>query len=261
MIMINKNISIRSLLRTDLHMHTTWCDGKSTPEEMVLSAIDKGFECIGFSGHSFVSFDLECGMTPERAAAYRQDIKQLKEKYRNDISIFCGIEQDYYSEQSTSEYDYVIGSVHYINTPDVPLSVDDTPEIFCDGVRKYFKNDFYLAAEAYFEAVSEIVDRTNADIIGHFDLISKFNEKEHLFDENHQRYINAWKKAADKLIPTGKPFEINTGAISRGWRTVPYPSPDMIGYIREHGGHFILSSDSHTKETIGYGFNKAAELL
>ena len=45
------------MIRTDLHVHTTYCDGKNTPEEVVLSAIEKGVERLGFSGHAYTSFD------------------------------------------------------------------------------------------------------------------------------------------------------------------------------------------------------------
>ena len=126
---------------------------------------------------------------------------------------------------------------------------------------KYFGGDFYTACEYYFRNVSYVVSKTGADIIGHFDLISKFNEKDQMFDEHNPRYIEAWKKAAASLLLTGRPFEINTGAISRGWRSEAYPSPDIIRYIKERGGELILSSDSHNAENIGYGFRDAAKLI
>jgi predicted metal-dependent phosphoesterase TrpH len=46
------------MIFTDLHVHTTFSDGKNTPEEVVLSAIDMGFDAIGFSGHGYTDFDL-----------------------------------------------------------------------------------------------------------------------------------------------------------------------------------------------------------
>ena len=73
---------------------------------------------------------------------------------------------------------------------------------------------------------------------------------------HHPRYVKAWQDAADILLKTGKPFEINTGAVSRGYRTEPYPSAEIRAYIREHGGKMILSSDAHQKENIGFGFEK-----
>ena len=99
-----------------------------------------------------------------------------------------------------------------------------------------------------------MVEVTKCDIIGHFDLLTKFAEQDLYFDLQHPRYVKAWKAAADRLLKTGKPFEINTGAISRGYRTEPYPAKDIRDYIRLNGGKLILSSDSHQKETIAYRF-------
>ena len=63
-------------------------------------------------------------------------------------------------------------------------------------------------------------------------------------------------QAADALLTTGKPFEINTGAISRGYRTDAYPSREIRTYLKERGARFILSSDAHRKEHICFGFDR-----
>ena len=39
------------MIKANFHTHTTWCDGSDTPEDVVLSAIGKGFSAIGFSSH------------------------------------------------------------------------------------------------------------------------------------------------------------------------------------------------------------------
>jgi len=70
------------------------------------------------------------------------------------------------------------------------------------------------------------------------------------------RYIAAWQAAADKLVPAGVPFEINLGAIFRGMRTTPYPSAEQIKYISSHSGKFILTSDSHSADTVARDFQK-----
>lgn len=237
-------------------MHTLYCDGEDTPEAMALSAIEKGFTCIGFSGHSYVEFDPDCGMNHDAVRRYMEEIAALRVKYQEQIRICCGVEQDSCSVTSTEAYDYVIGSVHYLPGTDIYFPVDDTPEQFVQGVKDWYRGDYYLAAETYFDAVIQAIAATKADIVGHFDLISKYNEKLHLFDEAHPRYTAAWKKAADVLTAAGKIFEINTGAISRGWRSVPYPNPVMINYLKKKEAKFILSSDSHSRENIGYGFDK-----
>ena len=55
-------------------------------------------------------------------------------------------------------------------------------------------------------------------------------------------------------------FEINTGAISRGWRTSPYPAPEILKEVRRRGGHVMINSDSHATDTIDCAFETAAEL-
>ena len=235
----------------DLHMHTIWSDGTNTAEEMVQEAIRKGLETVGISDHS--SGD-PCGMTLEQSVDYRAEIARLKEKYAGQIRVLCGLERDFISDDF-ADYDYVIGSVHLLTMPDGHhVSIDWTAEKQREGVEKYFGGDWYAFVEDYYATVAKVVEVTRCDIIGHFDLITKFIEQEPQFDVHHPRYVKAWQSAADILLKTGKLFEINTGAISRGYRTSPYPAGEIRDYIRTHGGKLILSSDSHQKETIAFRF-------
>ena len=240
----------------DLHMHTTWSDGKNTPEEMVQEAIRRGLETVGISDHSSGDPD---GMTLEQSPAYRVEIARLKEKYAGKIRVLCGLERDFLTDDF-AEYDYTIGSVHWLRMPDGELmSVDWSAEKQRAGTEKYFGGDFYALAEAYYETVARVVEVTKCDIIGHFDLVTKFLEANPFFDTGHPRYVKAWRQAADALLETGKPFEVNFGAMSRGYRTGPYPSAEIRNYLRARGGRLLLSSDAHAKENIAYGFGTFRE--
>ncbi len=239
----------------DLHMHTVWSDGKDTAEEMVQEAIRRGMETVGISDHS--SGD-PVGMTLAASREYKAEIARLKEKYAGRIRVLCGLERDFLTDDF-GEYDYTIGSVHWLKMPDGhSVSIDWTAEKQREGIRKYFGGDPYALAEAYYEAVSAVAEVTKCDIIGHFDLITKFNEQDPLYDLRNPRYTAAWQRAADALLKTGKPFEINTGAMSRGYRTSPYPDREICRYLLDHGGRLIFSSDAHSKEFIGYGFAELA---
>ncbi|MBO5357854.1 MAG: hypothetical protein J6A78_00855 [Clostridia bacterium] len=44
------------IYKQNLHTHTTYADGKDTPEELVLEAITRGFSSIRFSEHSSMHF-------------------------------------------------------------------------------------------------------------------------------------------------------------------------------------------------------------
>ena len=149
--------------------------------------------------------------------------------------------------------------MHYVYKKGEYISVDHKESITVDAVTRLYDGDYNAYAEDYYALVGDVLNKTGADIIGHFDLITKFNEGYKLFDETHPRYVKAYKDAVDKLIPYGKPFEINTGAISRGYRTEPYPALPILEYIKEKGGKVILSSDSHSAENICYQFDQWEE--
>ena len=240
---------------TDLHTHTIYSDGKNTPEEMINAAIDMGVKVIGISDHSYTAFDESYCIRKTRIDEYKKELYALKEKYCGKADVRCGIEQDFFSDEPTDGYEYVIGSVHYIKAGKKYITVDYKPQILTEAADTYFGGDIYSLAEEYFNTVSLLAEKIKPDIIGHFDLISKFNENGQMFKEDHPRYRAAWKSALDKLLPAGIPFEINTGAMSRGYRTSPYPSPEMRRYIIENGGRLVLSSDAHSCDTIAYKFS------
>ena len=244
---------------TDFHVHTKYSDGKHSLEETVLKAIEKGIRALGISDHSALDFDKQYCMAEENIPVYKAEIAALREKYSDKIEIHCGIEQDSFSRMPTDDYEYVIGSVHYLKIGEEYLPVDETPELLTAAVDKYFDGDIYSYIEAYYRDVSEVIAVTGADIIGHFDLITKFNENGEMFDTKHPRYLAAWKVAADKLLETGKIFEVNTGAISRGYRVTPYPSAEIMDYLHERGARFILSSDSHSANGLCCEFEKLRE--
>lgn len=241
-------------MKGDLHVHTIFSDGKNTPEEMVLTAIENGLDYIGFSDHAPMHFDDGCAMAGEKLPEYAAEILRLKEKYKDRITVYLGLEMDSLSYEPSIPLDYRIGSVHYLEMADGHhVSIDWTAEKLKTGADRYFGGDIYALMEAYFAKVASIVQDTKADIIGHFDLITKFQEQTPLFDETHPRYIAAWQKAVDAILPHCQLFEINSGAISRGLRTTPYPSSAIQQYILEKGGRFICNSDSHRRETLGFG--------
>ena len=245
----------------DLHIHSTYSDGKDSLEDIVLAAIGMGLSKIGFSDHSYTPFDESYCISIEDIPRYIDEISVLKEKYKDKITILSGIEQDFFSTENTDKFDYVIGSVHYIKVDDGFVPVDETKEILLKASEQYFQGDIYKLIDSYYDTVADVVDKTNADIIGHIDLITKFNENGILFNECNCRYIKAYQKACDKLLASNKVFEINTGAISRGYKKSPYPSSDIYEYLKSKGAKFILSSDSHSTDTICYNFDKYSNLV
>ncbi len=249
-------------MKGDLHVHTTFSDGKNTPEEMVLAALRKGMDYIGFSDHSYTSFDDGCCMKKEAIPLYQAEIRRLQEKYRGQINIYLGIEQDGCVDIPPKGYDYIIGSVHYLPMADGRyVTIDWSPEKLLEGANTYFGGDMYALIEAYYEKTGHVAEDTGCNIVGHFDLVAIFQDKTPLFDENHPRYISAWQRAVDRIMEKCTLFEINTGGMGRGYRTRVYPDAPIRDYIKGKGGKLILSSDSHQSSTLCWAFDELQNML
>lgn len=248
------------LPKSNLHTHTCFCDGKNTPEEVVTAAIGQGMESLGFSGHAYVPFDRSSCMSLEQTEEYRKEILRLRDQYRDRITVFCGIEQDYYSPIFPSGFDYVIGAVHYLLIDGEYQPLDYRADILREIIRKYFSNDPMLLARTYYGMVAELPERTGCDVIAHFDLIAKFNESDPVFDETDPRYLRYAIDALDALLERDMIIEINTGAISRGYRRTPYPAPILLHRIAEKGGRVTFGSDSHSKDTLLYARDEAIHI-
>ncbi len=244
------------MITQDFHNHTTFCDGKADPEAMVQAAIERGLTHLGLLIHSYTFFDESYCATKDAPAKFQKAIAELKEKYRGQIELYCGVEQDYYSAESTEGFDYVIGSVHYWYADGNYTPVDAYRENLPKYVQQFFGGDWYAFAEEYFRLVADVAEKTKPDIIGHFDLCSKHNGEGEFFDENHPRYVAAWQAAADKLLSYNIPFEINLGGMMRAGRHEPYPTLAMQRYLAERGAKVVLSSDSHTTDTLRKGFDE-----
>jgi histidinol-phosphatase (PHP family) len=228
---------------------------------MVISAIESGCDAIGFSAHTFTPFDSYYCMPVEKIGEYRKAVREIGEKYKDKIKVFLGIEQDVESDARlySDEYDYKIGSVHSVKK-NGDHSVDESPERLWRIINEHFDGDPYALAEAYFETLSRVYEVTHCDIVGHIDLITKFNENGEFFDEKNERYVAAAEKAIKKLVRDGVIFEINTGAMSRGYRKTPYPAKRLLEIVRREGGSVTYSSDCHAAEYILCGYEESVKL-
>jgi len=244
----------------NLHAHTTYCDGKLSAEDMVKAAIAQGGGSIGFSEHSYVPFDEEYSMMLEDIPSYINEINALKEKYRERIDIFLGLEMDCFTEKIPDGLDYIIGAVHHVEKDGQYITIDGWAEHLANMNQLHFNNDYYAMAELYYATVADVVDKTNADIIGHFDLIAKNNVNNSMFDEEHPRYVKAAISAMEQILKSCKLFEINTGAMFRRGSEKPYPSEFLLKELQKRDGEIIISGDSHKSESIYFKFSEMIDL-
>jgi len=228
---------------------------------MVKAALLAGCDSLGFSEHSYVPHDPYFSMTPEDGAEYVREINGLKAKYGGIIEIFLGIEFDYFTADPLEGLDYTIGSAHYVQIGETLHTIDASPRLQKALVDEQFGGSFFAMAEAYFETIAGIMGKTDADIIGHFDLVAKYNMGGSLFDEMHPRYVGAALGAMDEILKGCTIFEINTKMMYQYNKQEPYPSVFLLKELQKRGGGVVLSSDSHDAESLCYKFDDMRELL
>lgn len=253
------------VMKTNYHTHTVWCDGKDDPETVILAALAKGFDVIGFSSHSTYPDDNACTVPPAKLPAYFADVRTLAAKYADRIKVLCGVEADYIpgsTDPDRMRYaafrpDYIIGSIHYVIASDgARVPVDHAPTLLSEGIAAHFGGDAEAFLWAYFAQEREMVRRFDFDIVGHPDLCRKFNAKHPYYDEDADWYRKELALTADAIAASGKIVEVNTGAISRGWLEDAYPSAPFRALLRDRGVKFILSSDSHAADTLDCAFDR-----
>lgn len=244
-----------------VHTHSIMCDGKNTLEEMAQAAFQAGAVSFGASGHSHTPMSEDQGcVLPVDMTAYREEVLRLREVYAGRMDVLLGIELDNCADVPAEGLDYWIGSVHRVRGPEGGWHIVDwDSEMLERMLRESFSGDSRRMVEGYYKEVQRMAAR-RPTILGHMDLIVKFNETGVFFDEEDSHYRAAALEALHAAGPKETLLEVNTGAVSRGYRSAPYPALFLLKEWRNMGGEIIFTSDAHSAEAIVYGYDQAAEL-
>ena len=245
--------------KSNIHTHTTFGDGGDAPEAMVRAAIDLGFHTLGFSEHGYAAY-CDYGMSQAEEPVYRAEVQRLRQQFAGQIDVLLGYEHDWLAPPADDIYDYVIESVHYLQRDGVIFDVDYTRPLLEAAVRAHYGGDIYALCRDYFRSVCESC-ASSAGILGHMELVMKFNERRDLFDDADPRYLAPALEAAECAARSGKLIEVNTGAIAKGYRTAPYPGPTLLRRLAELHAPILISSDCHDLRFLDCRFAETAALL
>ena len=242
------------MIFSDLHSHSLFSDGKTSIREMLQGALEKGLLAYGISDHSHTPEDESYCMKKEALPVYLAECRELKKEYAGRIEFYCGLEKDALSEVDPERFDYLIGSVHYVKVGASLFDADGK-----EGQERFLKSvgDKYEFARRYFDAVVRHVQKGEFQIIGHFDVITKFG----LYDGDDPLYRRLAAEALEEVLKSGRFLEVNTGAMARGYRENPYPDKFLLRLAAKNGAKAVLSGDAHRPDRIAFGFSEAVRLL
>ena len=242
------------LPKVDYHMHTPLCGhAVGQPEEYVEQALRVGLDEIGFSDHApLVSYeDARYTMNRSQLPLYHGMIEKVQKKYKK-FTIKLGLEADFIPgfEKKTKEildgypYDFVIGSVHFIDR----WAFDDPEQKV-----KWKDKDINTVYRDYYRLLRQSAESGLFDILGHVDLVKKFG---HRATEDLTPEV---ERTADVFNKSGVTIEVNTSGLRKPVNEI-YPSLEVLKIYRRHGVPITFSSDSHDPKDVGRDYDKAAAM-
>ncbi len=247
-----------AVIPVDYHLHTRLC-GHASGEisEYLEQAVRVGIQEVGFSDHLPLYF-LPPGRTIPGYAMDEKDLPLYVEMIKNcaeasPVSVRLGIEADFVpghekklaSLLCSCPFDYVIGSVHFIDG----WSFDNPGE-----VDEYSRREINQVYERYFSLLQQAALSGLFDIMGHPDLIKKFNILPSLdLNPLYEQTAMAFQRA-------GVCAEVNTAGLRYPAEEI-YPGPLLLNIFHRHGIPVTLGSDAHQPEQVGEGFKNALKLI
>ena len=244
-------------MKTNYHTHSVFSDGKNTLEEICLEAIRKGFSVLGFSDHSVTDFDKSYCIKKERLKDYVSSVSRLKNEYSDRLEIALGIELDAFSEISRDLFDYIIGSAHYVEKDGVYYPVDHSEKMSIHNITVGFDGSSDAYAKEYYNTLCRHIEKNRPDIVGHIDLVAMYGT----VDESTKIYKDSALETVNLAVEKGCVIELNTAAVFKKLKNIPYPSEFILKHIRDIGGKVTVDSDAHVKENLDFWFEETYELL
>ncbi|HCX64132.1 MAG TPA: histidinol phosphatase [Eubacteriaceae bacterium] len=258
------------MIRSNYHTHSIYCDGKSTIEEVIQSAVQKKLKHIGISSHAPIPNEEHWTMKKEKLTEYLEEVRELKKSYADQIEVFLGLEADYFYDggfapivkEYWKEFDYTIGSVHALGKIDEKSYwyVDESYEKLKKGIEHSFKGDARKAVETYYGILGEMT-KTEIDIVGHMDIIKKNNQSSRIFQEKDEWYRQAVIGFLEEVKKNDKIIEVNTGGVKRYGKDCFYPSEWILRQIAEKEIKITYNGDSHHFEDVDFYYEEAEKIL
>jgi histidinol-phosphatase (PHP family) len=251
---------------TDYHVHLrpdelgTTAELFFTPanaERYREAASERGIAELGVSEHVY-RFEqaLDVWKHPFWQANAREDLDGYCEFVREQTDLKLGIEADFVpggedrmaSLLEARDFDYVIGSVHFLRDEAVDM------EDYSVWGKAHSPEEIW---RRYFETLGEAARSGLFDILAHPDLVKVWGADRPLPEGDLRSY---YELAMDGIAESQIAVEVSTAGLRKRAQEI-YPAPAFLEMCLEAGAQVVLSSDAHRPEDVGADYEQARELL
>lgn len=203
---------------------------------------------------------------------YLNEITRLKEKYKNRIEIYTGLEIDYLDDSYNASIpyfqslplDFRISSVHFIPWKGPLLEenmtcIDGSSDEFLIAVEERYQGNIRSLVEAFYHSSMRMVELGGFDIVGHMDKIYMNAGRHADFDIKAGWYHRLVEAFIDLIAEKELIVEINTKNYLRKQQT--FPHTDLFNLLYKHRIPVMVNTDSHFPDLINAGRTDVLKLL
>jgi histidinol-phosphatase (PHP family) len=247
-------------LYTDYHNHLE--KGTLTLEylkQFTDEAAKKGIQHFGISEHAYHFYETKNILSnpwvdERRYYAMKDYVDLFHEAWNKEIDVKMSIEMDYTTGKheemadfiSSYDFDYVIGSIHWVGDFGIDLA---------EFRKEWDRRDVYDTYRGYFDQVVTLAQSNLFDIVGHLDLVKIFK----YVPADEEFLLEQYDRATSALAESKTCVEISTAGLRKPVGEL-YPDPRLLKMCYDKGIKIVLSSDAHEPHHVGADYDQAVEL-
>ena len=240
-------------------------------EDVVLAYIASGYSWVAITEHMPPPEDafrypdeadagLDATFLQQRFAGYFDEVRRLKQKYANQIDLYCCFETEMYEGAlpfidqliTSCKPDYLVGSVHHVGG----IGIDFDIRQFEEASEKAGSREALYCE--YFDAQYDLLVALKPAVVGHFDLIRKFDSDFH-DTMALPSVIERIERNLDFIADHDLILDFNL----RGYQKTgePYPCRAILERAIEKGIAIVPGDDSHGVQSVGHSWDEGLALL
>ena len=251
---------------TDYHVHLRPDEPEATPERYFTAAnveryseraAERGIDVLGVSEHVHrFRQALDVWRHPFWVVSAVDDLDDYCSFVREETDLRLGFEADFVPGREDQlanllearEWDYVLGSVHFLR--DAAVDMAGEHDIWRSG-------DPERVWRRYFETIGEAARSGLFDVIAHPDLVKVWGAERPRPGGDLRRFYDL---AMDGIADSDVAIEVSTAGLRKPVAEM-YPAPALLEMCLEAGRAVALSSDAHSPSELGHEYERAVAWL
>jgi histidinol-phosphatase (PHP family) len=248
------------MITADLHTHTRYSHGKNTVQEMFAAGRERGIALHGFSEHSPRpdGHDYPREYRAQLIRAYPDYVREVLElKEQHPGRVLLGMETDWMEAEadfvqkavSAYDFDYLIGSVHFIGTWGYDFSAEDWKDFSFAQRAGHYEN--------YFRALTGMAASRLFNIAAHPDLVKIFSVDTFRQWLTRHDGLDLVRESLVAIRDAGMSMEISSAGLRKPCKEI-YPGPEITRLAAELQVPVVFGSDAHQAAEMGFAFDELA---